>query len=234
MYLVDLRKKLSKSVERLDRRFRKPRIWSNRELEKFSPLFEGKVINVSAWRDEDKEGSFYERYFSSAESYVKSNYNGARGLTDGDPESIEVDLVQPIDPKLISRFDVVFNHTTLEHVFDFRTAFGNLCRLSKDIVILVVPFIQEQHGGYGDYWRFTPTGIKKLFAEEGFTTVYLSFNDVRKQSIYVFAIGSRRPENWMSIWDPSRVDSATLDGVGGKFLCDSLPIQVLKFFRKKF
>ena len=40
----------------VDRKFRLPRIWSNNELKKFSDLFRGDIVNISAWRDEDKEG----------------------------------------------------------------------------------------------------------------------------------------------------------------------------------
>ena len=41
------------------------RIWSNQELRKFSHLFRGKVINVSGWKDCDKEGHIYRDYFSN-------------------------------------------------------------------------------------------------------------------------------------------------------------------------
>ena len=64
-----------------------------------------------------------------------------------------MDLAVPLPVELENQFDVVFNHTTLEHIFDIFTAFQNLCRLTKDILIIVVPFLQEQHENFGDYWR---------------------------------------------------------------------------------
>lgn len=33
-----------------DKKFRVPRVWSNRELEKFGHLFSGKGVNVSGWK----------------------------------------------------------------------------------------------------------------------------------------------------------------------------------------
>ena len=39
--------------------------------------------------------------------------------------------------------------------------------MSKDIVIVVVPFLQEQHAEYGDYWRFTPLTLKSFEQTQG-------------------------------------------------------------------
>jgi hypothetical protein len=41
----------------IDKKFRVPPIWSNRELARFADLFEGD-IDVSGWKDMDKEGGF--------------------------------------------------------------------------------------------------------------------------------------------------------------------------------
>lgn len=37
--------------------FRRPRLWSNSELKKIAHLFEGWVVNVSAWKDLDKSAT---------------------------------------------------------------------------------------------------------------------------------------------------------------------------------
>ena len=71
--------------------------------------------------------------------------------------------------------------------------------MSKDIVIVVVPFLQEQHAEYGDYWRFTPLTLKKLFEQNSKELIYINYNDVPKQSIYILAIGSSRKNKWESI-----------------------------------
>lgn len=181
-----------------DRRFRLARIWSNRELEKISPLLTGSVINVSAWKDSDKQGRFYKQYFPKADSYSISNYVAeARGFQ-GRKGEIFVDLTDNLDPSLKAEFDVVFNHTCLEHIFEIFTAFDNLCSLSKDLVIVVVPHLQEAHGNYGDYWRFTPESVVELFRKSSFETVYISFNDHPRSSVYIYAIATRYPEKWES------------------------------------
>lgn len=180
----------------VDRRFRLPRIWSNRELEKIAPLFHGDVVNVSAWKDEDKEGRHYRDYFSHAASYGLTNWRSeARGFQNG-PNEIFLDLEQDLPRELIGRFDVVFNHTTLEHIYHVHQAFKNLCLLSRDIVIVCVPFLQPYHSDYGDYWRFSPLALKRLYQDNGFQVLYLSWNKHRMSSVYVFAVGSRHPERW--------------------------------------
>ncbi|MDO9450725.1 MAG: hypothetical protein Q7J21_09590 [Rugosibacter sp.] len=73
----------------------RPRNWSNAELRKLAPLFDGAVINVSGWRDEDKTGGHYRDYFHSAKSYGLSNYRGKSGITGAESEvfiDLEADL----------------------------------------------------------------------------------------------------------------------------------------------
>lgn len=183
-----------------NRKFRIPRIWSNRELKKFSHLFSGKGANISGWKDIDKQGRKYKDYFSNVSEYWITNYKSeARGFQGDQENEIFLDLSKPLDSSLHEKFDVVFNHTVLEHIFEVDMAFENLCKLSKDIVIVVVPFLQEQHAVYGDYWRFSPQAIDKLFRKNGLDTLYISFNDEKNASIYAFAIGSKHPEKWANI-----------------------------------
>ena len=58
----------------IDNKFRKPRKWSNNELKKFSKNFYGNVINISGWKDSDKQNSFYK-------NYLKMGYSGIIGGT---------------------------------------------------------------------------------------------------------------------------------------------------------
>jgi hypothetical protein len=179
-----------------DRKSKLPRFWSNQELRRIAPHFTGDVVNVSAWQDQDKEGGRYRDYFRSAKSYALTNYEAeARGLQ-GVPGEIFLDLEKPLPEELKARFDVVFNHTVLEHVFEVRTAFRNLCLMTRDVVVLVVPFLQPMHGHYGDYWRFTPLTLKRLFEDEGLRLLYSSFNSQRAAAVYLVAVGSRQPEKW--------------------------------------
>ncbi len=180
----------------VDRIHRLPRIWSNRELEKFAHLFGGDVVNVSGWKDIDKEGRHYKDYFSKAGSYTITNYKSeARGFQ-GYSNEIFLDLEKDLPSDLYRRFDVVFNHTTLEHIYSVQKAFSNLCNLSRDIVILVLPFLQQYHSTFGDYWRFTPLAIKRMFEDNGYALLYQSFNSHKRSSVYTFTIASRNPEKW--------------------------------------
>ncbi len=184
----------------IDRKVRLPRLWSNRELRKFANLFTGDIVNVSAWQDKDKEGRLYRDYFSGARSYWITNHaDKSKGLQESMSNQIPLDLEEPLADDLKERFEVVFNHTVLEHVFDCNRAFANLCQMSSDVVIVVVPFIQHQHAAYGDYWRFTPECIDRLFNANGMRLTYINFNDGPNQAIYIFAIGSKHPEKWHSI-----------------------------------
>ena len=134
-----------------NRRFRLARSWSNDELRRIAPLCAGDVANVSGWEDRDKEGRLYRSYFTGAASYTLTNFPGERGFAGREGELL-LDLGGELPPALEQRFEVVFNHTTLEHIFEVRRAFANLCRLSRDLVIVVVPFAQEQHetASFGD------------------------------------------------------------------------------------
>lgn len=179
-----------------DRIHRLPRIWSNTELMKFASLFEGDVVNVSGWKDIDKQGKHYKDYFASANSYTITNYKAeARGYQ-GIENEIFLNLEEDLPQDLVSKFDVVFNHTTLEHIYDAKKAFANLCLMSRDVVILVLPFLQQYHAEYGDYWRFTPLAIKRMFEENNYSLIYQSFNSNRYSSVYTFTIASRKPQQW--------------------------------------
>lgn len=203
----------------IDRRYRVPRIWSNRELSKFAPLFRGRVINVSGWQDEDKEGGRYRDYFVNALEYYVSNIEGYMGLSGLDNE-IYLDLERDLPKELENGFDVVFCHTVLEHVFGVEKAFDNLCKLSKDIVIMVVPFVQQQHvtADFGDYWRFTPQGVIQNFQKRGFDTLYLSLTPHKRASTYIFSIASCNPRKWENMIERS-ISVGTVPYIDQPFYC---------------
>ena len=189
-----------------DRIYRLPRIWSNAELRKFAHLFAGDIVNVSAWQDKDKEGSHYKSYFTNANSYTITNYKSEMRGLQGYENEIFLNLEEDLLDELKNKFDVVFNHTTLEHVYNFQQAFHNLCLLSKDIVIVVVPFLQEMHGGFGDYWRFSPQAIDKMFTREHFNLLYISFNNHKNTSVYIFALATRDISKWNNQFNISMIN----------------------------
>lgn len=182
-----------------DRQFRLPRIWSNNQLRHLAPLCRGSVVNVSAGDDVDKQGATYREYFTAADEYHTTNWAGGsyRGFGERDDE-IPLDLTAELPAELIGRYDVALNHTTLEHIFEVRTAMTNLCRMTRDAVIVVVPFAQVQHenAGYQDFWRFTPTCLRAMFAAEGLRMVYEAANNDFNAGTYVCAVASRHPDRW--------------------------------------
>lgn len=188
------------AMKRVAREEVRPRDWSNAELRKFAPLFDGAVINVSGWRDEDKTGRHYRDYFTAATSYDTSNYRGESGTTGADGE-VFIDLEADLPQALAAQYQVAFNHTTLEHVFDIRKAIANICALSHDTVILVTPFLQQVHyieGSFGDWWRPTPMCIERLLEEQGFQVVYQNSNDNPWYIVYVVTVACRDPEKYRS------------------------------------
>ncbi|WP_250125302.1 hypothetical protein [Chroococcidiopsis sp. CCMEE 29] len=199
----------------MDRRFRIARVWSNRELRRLAPLFKGDIVNVSAWDDRDKEGGYYKDYFTQKNQYYLTNYSGDRGLQ-GKENEYFLDLTQELPSELEKRFDVVFNHTTLEHVFEVRKAFQNLCLASRDIVIVVVPFCQKQHGKdmYNDFWRFTPTCLRYLFQENGLEVIYEAQNQDENAAIYLLFVGSQHPEKWRQLMPPYKELKECGDWIG--------------------
>lgn len=170
-----------------------PRIFSNAILKYYAPIFKGHVINVSGWRDEDREGGTYREYFTNADSYTISNAATSEKGLGSTTSEIALDLSVPINLSQRQAYDVVLNHTTLEHIFELDTAFKNLCDLSRDAVILVIPTLQHIHfnEGYGDYNRLTPMGIVSYFEKNGFTTIVLQSNEQPFSPVYCFAIAVR-------------------------------------------
>ena len=176
-----------------------PRRWSNHELKTHAPLFRGDVVNVSGWRDEDKEGRTYRSYFTNAASYSITNYWGSSTPNDGAPDALFLDLAADLPVGLKNKFDLVFTHTVLEHIFDVPGAVRNMAGMTRDAMLMIVPFMQDEHyspGIYGDFWRFTPLCVKQLMENNGLTLVHLSSNDSPWYPVYLFAIGSKQPGNW--------------------------------------
>jgi hypothetical protein len=225
----------------MDRKYRLPRVWSNRELEKIAPLCTGDIVNVSAWKDWDKERRHYRDYFQKASQYFLTNFEPDKRGFQGGKDEIFLDLSGELPVELRRRFDVVFNHTVLEHVFEIDRAFSNLCEMSRDLVIVVVPFLQPIHGEYGDFWRLSPQAVLKMFAKNGFKVTYLNYNRDRKASVYVFAVGTRQPEKWLGKF-PAGADIASIerlevgdspDAIGNRAIPNTAH-SIGRFFRKTF
>lgn len=199
---------LAAAMRRARRYTVRPREWSNRELAKVAGAFDGAVINVSGWRDEDQRGGHYRDYFTRAASYAVSNFRGTRGMEDEAGDGVFIDLEAPLPDSLRQQYQVAFNHTTLEHVFEIHKAIANICALSSDTVILVTPFLQSVHfeeGAFGDYWRPTPMCLNRILAAQGFTTVYQSANDTPWHYVYIFTVACRDPQRRIGLSEPLNI-----------------------------
>lgn len=171
------------------------RRWSNKTIKNIGTKISGSVINVSAWKDEDKEGGLYKDYFSSASSYCTSNYQGWRGA-DGRTDH-ELDLRSEAPVNLRGKFDLVFNHTTLEHTYDIQRAFKTMCELSRDAMLIVVPFMQHLHGPKdGDFWRPSPYAMRRMFQENDFDIIHESAGPEGGNVRYLVYFASSKPDRW--------------------------------------
>jgi len=214
----------------VSRTSRVARIWSNYELKRIANIFNGDIVNVSGWDDRDKQGDYYRNYFQNKDNYYITNLGeGERGYQN-QPNEIELNLTDSLPDKLYKRFDVVYNHTTLEHIYDIFTAFRNICNLSNDIVIIVVPFVQNEHGQgkWGDYWRFAPASLRELFRNNDLEVIYESESPYRNSAIYLFFVASRNPEKWQHLM-PSK---GKIQKAGSWIGNARLPKKVNKVIRK--
>ncbi len=69
-------------------------------------------------------------------------------------------------------FDAAICFNVLEHVYDYRSALTEMCRILKANGLLYgyVPFICNVHGDPRDYWRFTVDCLRQILSDSGFTT----------------------------------------------------------------
>jgi SAM-dependent methyltransferase len=70
-----------------------------------------------------------------------------------------------------SVYDVVVLDQVVEHVRDPRRVVSEVHRILRDggVCIATTPFLIEVHGSPDDFWRFTASGLRELFA--GFSSI---------------------------------------------------------------
>lgn len=176
---------------------RAARIWSNKEIALVAAHVKGDVVNVSAWMDEDKEGGKYRDYFCDASSYETTNFEGWRGA--GVKANHVLDLQSPAPEHLVERYDLVFNHTTLEHVFDIHQAFKTMASMTRDAMLIVVPFMQHLHGPEdGDFWRPSPYAMRRMHEQAGLTIIREAAGPKQAKIRYMTYFSSKRPQGWES------------------------------------
>ena len=77
-----------------------------------------------------------------------------------------------VAPYPVDNFDLVILSETLEHIFDFKLALSECCRILKPggHLIITTPWLVDQHPTEttADYWRFSQQAYEKLLPEAGF------------------------------------------------------------------
>ena len=173
-----------------ERGFHKPRDCSDRSFDASLPSTQGTSLTSAPGKTAISADRSIADIFITRAGYFTTNFGTAQGEMQGGAHEIYLNLEDDLESNRLGRYDVVFNHTTLEHVWNFRKAFYNLCAMDSDTVVLVVPWLQPLHSSYGDYWRFSPQTVARLFAEQKMTTLYLSWNHDVRSAVYVFAIAT--------------------------------------------
>lgn len=90
-------------------------------------------------------------------------------ISEGNNVDVVLDITHDfasVDKQLSgARFNTIFCISVLEHIPDVFTAAKNMTRLltPEGAIMLSVPFVFRYHGYPGDYWRFTPDGVRVLF-----------------------------------------------------------------------
>lgn len=86
----------------------------------------------------------------------------------------DLDLTDPPDD--VPTYDVVICEQVLEHVTDPWASARTLRRLCRPggYVVVSTPFLLKIHDAPGDYWRFTPDGLRLLLTGAGLDVVHLS------------------------------------------------------------
>ena len=127
----------------------------------------------------------YRRYLPPEVGYVGLDWAGAgEGFGYSVPDVVHYDGGRfPFDD---GRFDSVFHTELLEHVFDVMTLLSECRRVLRPggEMLLTVPFQARFHYIPHDYWRFTPSALRRMLEEAGFEEI-----DVRPRGTDVTVAG---------------------------------------------
>jgi SAM-dependent methyltransferase len=119
------------------------------------------------------------------------------------PNFPEVDL-QDLSTYADHSYNIVVIDNILEHVAEPRKAISEIYRILKNdgICICLTPFLVKPHGYPDDYWRFTESGLRKMF--EDFSNVDIWSWGNR------FTIATTMKLGWLSVRNSKRTLKAAL------------------------
>lgn len=159
--------------------------------------------------------------FSSVESLDVSTYEGA---------TIKFDMNSRETPAaLTSRFDLIFDGSTLEHIFGIGNAICHIVKMLRcgGHVIHISPSNNWIDDGY---YQFSPIFFKEFYEANGFEIVSLEFHQFKiKQNLELNGIFET--EDFIQPYEPviDKADKFIQDGFS---LNEKLPTQVLVVAKK--
>jgi SAM-dependent methyltransferase len=129
----------------------------NLELRAF-PLV-GNVLELGSKTGENTYWDFLDRAY--VRNVISSDLDPGEGQL-----GIDVELTFPIAD---CSFDTVLALNLFEHVFEFRNAPSEVCRVlvPGGIVVIATPFMYPFHGDPNDFFRYTDTALVRIWESAG-------------------------------------------------------------------
>jgi Methyltransferase domain len=155
--------------------------------------------------------------FGGSNGYIKNMLDGT--TYEIAPNFPEVD-VQNLSGYGDNSYDIVVIDNVLEHVTDPKRAVSEILRILKTsgVCICLTPFLVRIHGYPKDYWRFTASGLKAIFADFGDVKVWSWGNR--------FTLKTTMKLGWLSVRNSKRLFRAALQNE------EDWPITYLTIARK--
>lgn len=135
-------------------------------LRKMLPEFSGDVLEVGPGNQP------YRSLLDDKVRYRALEWSGARKQFRYDRRDVDFYPGGKF-PYRSESFDGLFHSEVLEHVDDPRLFLAECRRVLrvKGVMVFTVPFSARWHYIPADYWRFTPSGLKKLLDAAGFRQI---------------------------------------------------------------
>jgi SAM-dependent methyltransferase len=139
--------------------------------------------------------------FGGSNGFIKTMLNNV--MYETAPNFPEVDI-QNLVGFADNSYDIVVIDNILEHVADPKKAVSEIFRIlrARGICICLTPFLVKIHGYPNDYWRFTASGLRVIFAEFGDVKVWSWGNR--------FTLTTTMKLGWLSVRNSKRLFKAAL------------------------